>query len=167
MKITNSFRNYTNPFTTFLGKFLPGDVHRHSVTHTRAHTHTYSLVCRLNSPVYLDVFEMFRVKCRHRLILQKLYWDSNPGHNVLPACGVARLNLCTVETTYSKHSCTTCRELLNQKHPVIIHTNIHTYIHTYIHTCTIHTYIHTHLHTYTHARSMHTYTIHAYIHTVL
>ena len=125
---------------------------------------------------------MFRVKCRHRLILQKLYWDSKPGHNVLPACGVARLNLCAVETTYSKHSCT-CRELLNQKHPVIIHT---AYIHTctinaYIHTCTTHaymhdpcirtrpmhtyiqTYIHAYIHTYIHT-CIHTYTIHPYMH---
>ena len=109
---------------------------------------------------------MFRVKCRHRLILQKLYWDSNPGHNVLPACGVARLNLCAVETTYLKHSCT-CRELLNQKHPVIIHTayihtcTINVYVHTYIYDPCIHTYKHIYMHTY-----IHTY-IHAYIHTYM
>ena len=43
-------------------------------------------VCTLNSRLYLDVFEMnqlIKVRHPHSLLLQKLYWDSNPGPIVI------------------------------------------------------------------------------------
>ena len=56
-----------------------------------------------NSRVHLSVFKLcrFRVQYRHRLLLQKLQCDSNPGLKATSLC-CRRSNHYTKETTYSK-----------------------------------------------------------------
>ena len=36
--------------------------------------------------LYLGVLELNRLEYRHSFLLQKRYWDSNPGHNATSLC---------------------------------------------------------------------------------
>ena len=64
---------------------------------------------------YLYIFFWIKdklVKCRHNLLLQKLYWDSSPRHNVttLPDWAVERSNHYALETRHSKRWYTMCEK---------------------------------------------------------